>query len=148
MLFQKSFDLGQNVLAIAAIDPLVNSAQVAEPLPRWAQNDAGYQGRIADTALPQIPARDRVKVASELAEIYERIDDPATADSWLRTAIGLAGDSESAKKLKSKATALEARIATETENASRRPVIQESLDQPGIVRPRIAATSKIEGAQQ
>jgi hypothetical protein len=148
MLFEKEFAFGHNAMALAAIDPLVNDAETAYPVPQWAQHDEGFLARRGESALSQIPGADRFKVASELAAIYERSGNLPSAVSWIATAISLDGDSNEAKRLQSHKTALEERMAVDVENASRRPVIQTSLDQPNVVRPRIAASDHSKGAQQ
>jgi cellulose synthase operon protein C len=149
MLFEKEFALGHNAMALAAIDPLVNNSSSTYPVPRWAQNrgDDG-DAPATETALPQIPEGQRLKVASELAAIYERDENLPSAVSWFATAISLAGESSEASKLETHKTDLEAQMTVDAENASRRPVIQESLDQPNVVRPRIGAADHSKGAQQ
>jgi hypothetical protein len=149
MLFEKQFGLRHDAIALAAIDPLVNGADSAYPVPRWAQNPEGNADEpVASTQLPQIPEDQRFKVASELATIYERTGNLPSAMSWISTAISLGGDSKQAKQLEAHKTALEARIAVENENTSRRPVIGASLDQQNVVRQRIAAPDQSKGAQQ
>jgi tetratricopeptide (TPR) repeat protein len=149
MLFEKEFALGHDAMALAAIDPLSNNNGDGYPVPRWAQN-RGVDGDAPanDTALPQIPADERSKVASELATIYERDGNLPSAVSWIATAISLGGDSHETKLLQSHKTALEARMAVDAENESRRPTIQVSLDQANVVRPRVAATDRSKGAKQ
>ena len=148
MLFEQEFVLGHNAMALAAIDPLVNGVETAYPVPQWAQHDEGFLARRAQSALPQIPVTDRVKVASELAAIYERMDNPDSALTWLKTAISLAGESQQAKQLEAREAALQARMAIDAENASREPVIQQSLDQPNVVRARVTEANVTKGAQQ
>jgi tetratricopeptide (TPR) repeat protein len=149
MLFEKEYTLGHDAMALAAIDPLVNNGGNTYPVPRWTQNrEYDGQGPASDTQLPQIPRDERFKVASELAAIYERTGNLPAAVSWIATAISLGGDSNEAKRLQSHKSALEAQMAIDTENASRRPVIQASLDQPNVVRPRIASSDHSKGAQQ
>ncbi len=149
MLFEKEFALGHNAMAVAAIDPLVNNSSNTYPVPRWAQTrgDDG-DAPATETALSQIPEDQRLKVAGELAVIYERDGNLPSAVSWIATAISLAGESSETKKLEAHKTELEARMAVDAQNASRRPVIQVSLDQPNVVRPRIAASDHGKGAQQ
>ncbi len=149
MLFETEFGLGHDALALAAIDPLANNTGNNYPVPQWAQN-RGDEGAspATETALTQIPADKRFKVARELAAIYERDGNLSSAVSWLATAISLGGESIDAKRLESHKAELEARMALDAQNASRRPVIQASLDQPNVVRPRVAATSQSKGAQQ
>ncbi len=149
MLFEKEFALGHNAMALAAIDPLVNNSSNTYPIPRWAQR-YGDEGETsaAETVLPQVPEDQRFKVASELAVIYERIGNLPSTVSWIATAISLGDESSDTMQLEAHRTALEARMAVDTENASRRPVIQESLDQPIAVRPRIAAADHSKGAQR
>jgi tetratricopeptide (TPR) repeat protein len=149
MLFEKEFALGHNAMALAAIDPLVNNSGNTYPVPRWAQNRVNDgETPAAETALPQIPRDERFKVASELAAIYEGYGNLPSAVSWIATAVSLGGDSNEARRLKGHKAALEARIAVDVENASRRPVIQAPLDQPNVVRPRIAASDHSKGAEQ
>jgi tetratricopeptide (TPR) repeat protein len=149
MLFEKEFALGHNAMARAAIDPLVNNSGNTYPVPQWAQRrgDDGSES-AAETALPLIPADQRFKVASELATIYERDGNLPSAVNWIATAISLSGDSNNAKTLQAHKKTLEAKMAVDAENASRRPVIQASLDQSNVVRPRIADVDHSKGAQQ
>jgi hypothetical protein len=149
MLFEKEVALGHNAMALAAIDPLVNDGSNTYPVPRWAQN-RGDDGDTpaTETALSQIPEGQRFKVASELAAIYERGGNLPSAVSWIATAISLGGESNEARKLGVHKTELEARMAVDVENASHRPVIESSLDQPNVVRPRIIAADHSGGAQQ
>lgn len=149
MLFKKESTLVHDALALAVIDPLVNDSSHAYPVPRWAQN-RGTDGDTpaTATALPRIPQDERFKVASELASIYERDGNLPTAVSWIATAISLSGESSDTKLLEGHKTELEARMALDAENASRRPVIQVSLDQPNVVRPRKVAADRSKGAQQ
>lgn len=149
MLFEREFALGHDAMALAAIDPLVNGGSNAYPVPQWARN-RGDDGAAPATqaALPQIPGGQRFKLASELAVIYERKGNLPSAVSWIATAISLGGESSEVGRLASHKAELEARMAVDAENASRRPVIQASLDQPNVVRPRIAAVDHGKGAQQ
>jgi hypothetical protein len=80
--------------------------------------------------------------------IYERDENLPSAVSWIATAISLAGESTEAKKLDTHKTEVEARMTMDAENASRRPVIQESLDQANVVRPRVVPADHGKGAQQ
>ena len=148
MLFEKEFALDHLAMALAAIDPLVNNAEAAYPIPQWAQRDNGFRMRRGESLLGKIPETDRFKVASELAAIYERRGDLPSAVSWIETAISLGGDSNENRRLENHKTVLKAQMTINTENASRRPVIQESLDQPNVVRPRVVATDLSKGAQK
>jgi hypothetical protein len=149
MLFEKEFALGHNAMALAAIDPLVNGAVNQYPVPRWVQVSEGdAQAQASGMQLPQIPAKQRFKVAGELAAVYERTGNLPSAVSWIGTAISLGGDAKEQRQLEALKTALEKQMAVEAENASRRPVIQASLDQQNVVRPRIATPDLSKGVQQ
>jgi hypothetical protein len=151
MLFHAAFALGHNALALAAIEPLLSAPADLNPMPSWAQSGDDEQNAtpVETTVLPRIPQADRARVVEELAALCERTGDLAQAVAWLDTAGDLAKDSSHAQKLKGHAAMLQARMANEVQNAGRRPVVQDSLDQPNVVRPRIAATkNQALGAQQ
>jgi cellulose synthase operon protein C len=149
MLFEKGFALGHNAVALAAINPLVNDAGNQYPVPRWVQNSEGdAQEQASGAELAQIPEKQRFKVAGELATIYERTGNLPSAVSWIGTAISGGGDVKEQRQLEAHKATLEKRMAVDAENAIRRPVIQASLDQQNVVRPRIAAPDLGRGAQQ
>jgi hypothetical protein len=149
MLFEKEFALGHNAVALAAINPLVNDAGNQYPVPRWVQNSEGdAQEQASGAELAQIPEKQRFKVAGELATIYERTGNLPSAVSWIGTAISGGGDVKEQRQLEAHKATLEKRMAVDAENAIRRPVIQASLDQQNVVRPRIAAPDLGRGAQQ
>jgi hypothetical protein len=141
MLFHAEFALGHNALALSTIEPLLSSTDNSYPVPRWARSrESGDEEHDTGAReLPLVPAADRFKVAEELAELYEREKDLSSATAWLDTASALSGEPGRRKELQNRATALRARLALEAGNASRRPVIQESLDQVNAVRPRLVS---------
>jgi hypothetical protein len=141
MLFHAEFALGHNALALSTIEPLLSSTDNSYPVPRWARSreSGDEEPDTGARELPLVPAADRFKVAEELAELYEREKDLSSATAWLDTASALSGEPGRRKELQNRATALRARLALEAGNASRRPVIQESLDQANAVRPRLVS---------
>ena len=148
MLFDTEFAQKHDAMALAAVGPLIDADWESAPIPQWAQNDDGFRARRSEIVLAKISAEDRMRIARELAVIYERIGDLPSAMSWISTAISLHSDANGAKQLEAHRAALDKRIAVEAENAGRRPVIQASLDQPNVVRPRVVMPDARKGAQQ
>lgn len=150
MLFHAEFKVGHDALALAAIQPLLSGQSDSTGTPRWAQSDNDSNSSSSEDnqepasntgLLPRVPPGEKSKVAEELAAIYERTGEFASAISWLNSAGVLAADSSHAQGLREHAAVLQAKLSREVQNATRRPVIQESLDQTIVVRPRIASAA-------
>ena len=92
-----------------------------------------------------LPARsavtdaEKVALARLIAQVYEDAGNLESAMAYLKLGAYLEKDSKLHADLESHASRLQAALALEAENASRRPHIQSGLNQSGVVRPRLSA---------
>jgi hypothetical protein len=96
---------------------------------------------VAFPALIVSPAK-KLAFSADLATIYERLGDDDQAVPWLQAARLWTKTPAQQAILAKRIASVRRRIAIRQENASRRPLVQPSLDQAVLVRPRVdAATS-------
>jgi hypothetical protein len=104
------------------------------------QTTANSSAAAADAfpALIVAPAK-KLAFAADLATVYERLGDDEGAVPWLLAAKRWSKSAAQQVVLVKRISAARRRIAVRQENAARRPVVQESLDQAVLVRPRVDA---------
>ena len=81
------------------------------------------------------------EIAERLAQVAERLGEPAEERQFLRAAIALRPEKERAP-LQSKLLGIETEQARVTANAARQPVIKNVPDQDTVVRPRIVRSTQ------
>jgi tetratricopeptide (TPR) repeat protein len=110
---------------------------IDHPRPRY------MEFRLTPAVLPQGPLSDeeRASIAESLAAAAERLDDLATAQDYVRAAMGLRPEAQRAP-LQRKLDALVAEQNRRTRNAARQPVIKDVIEQVQVVRPRIPRTDQ------
>jgi hypothetical protein len=122
-----------NGTPVESQEPEFNSGvPVDRPRPRY------MEFRLAPAVLPGSPltGEERASIAESLAAAAERLDDLATAQDYVRAAIGLRPEAQRAP-LQHKLDALVAEQGRRTRNAARQPVIKDAIEQGQVVRPRI-----------
>ena len=89
-------------------------------------------------ALPEnsLTGEERASIDEQLAAAAERLDELATAQNYLRSAIGLRPEAQRAP-LQRKLDALTAEMARRATNAARQPAVKNVIEQGQVVRPRI-----------
>ena len=91
---------------------------------------------------------DKAALAALIAQVYERTDAPGNAVPYLKLAVRLQSNPAIHTALERRLEKINIALALETENASRRPIIQRTLNQSGLVRPRLTATDVTSGVNR
>jgi tetratricopeptide (TPR) repeat protein len=136
-LLRAALDAGRDRTAVAAAEPI---------LPGWRGNDDASdieQGQLSWAAKGFLSTFDlanseRAAVAQRLAAAFERLDDLAMASTLLR----VAREIEPSPRLDTRLAAVTAEANRRRENIERHPVVSPNLEQPGVVRPMLAATKR------
>lgn len=113
-LIRAALDTGRDRTAVAAAEPIL-------PISGKGLADAG-----------------RADIQQRLAEAAERLGDLAMAERLFR----IARDIDPSPRLDARLAAVSAEISRRQENALRRPVVSLNVEQPGIVRPMVAAPKR------
>jgi tetratricopeptide (TPR) repeat protein len=95
----------------------------------------------AEVAFPSLivsPAK-KLAFSADLATVYERLGEDDQAVPWLQAARVWSKTPAQQAVVVKRIAAARARIATKQANAARRPVVQVSLDQAVLARPRVDA---------
>ena len=80
-----------------------------------------------------------------LATMEEHLKQESQAIADLQTAVRLTDDTAQRSKLEGRASGLQQLLTIQMENSTRRPVIQKSIEQTALVRPRLmASTTKVQ----
>jgi tetratricopeptide (TPR) repeat protein len=90
-------------------------------------------------ALGIVTDDERIAFSTQVAQVYERTGTPANALPYLKLAAFLQKDIAQQTRIRSHIHQIQSVLKLESENSPRRPKIQESLNQSGIVRPRLSA---------
>jgi hypothetical protein len=107
--------------------------------PTGTQNATQY---VANTDLYSLSAAlasdsDKLAFALSLAAMDQRLGDDQRAAQDLQAATRLSSDKTQQVALTARALALRSRLAIARDNAARRPIIQDSIEQTMLVRPRL-----------
>ncbi|MFQ5722882.1 MAG: hypothetical protein ACE5G6_00210 [Terriglobia bacterium] len=146
-LLSAALEADQPRLGISALQPLLSGSGLEYWLGRSGQLDEQIRVEsIADESRAErflagsrFTVEERVRAAREVAEAFERIHRPAAAELFLRLAIRLEPSEAKRRPLEQRVETLAAAGARRVENARRRPVIREPLEQDRKVRPRLEA---------
>ena len=139
--------------ASVAIEPLIASNAWMRAATAPAEDNTDSMDATTDTAAAFVPSTpdpyalttvfqtdaQRTSFALALDEMDEALGKPELAQQDLQMARRLTTDATQKAALTTRLKAIEQHIANEQENANRRPVIQTSLDQQVVVRPRLVA---------
>lgn len=150
-VFRAEVAAGADERALAAVTPLLNDNRgygYGYGYPTDDQGDSDASGSEAandtDERIPVVmPAvlsshAERLAFALEMAKMDERLGQDGDTANWLMRAADLSlGAGQKAAIAKRLAAARE-RLRVSAENAARRPVVQPSLDQAVVVRPRVS----------
>jgi tetratricopeptide (TPR) repeat protein len=150
-IFRAEFSLGQDELALAAIQPLLNST--------GGYNQRAFAAAQSDDVSEEyanLPAllgtrEEKVVFSLALATSYEKTGDSASALNYLQIAATLNRDPSRKREIAKRIAGLEELLRIDAENALRRPLVQPGLTQTVVVRPRIApeaAVSQLRAAKQ
>jgi len=168
-IFRAEFALRHNDLALAAVQPLLDSpggyVQVAngesfvsnldvDEANAAANSNANSPvapsdaetGNDSDPVYASIPvllnaAKEQVEFALAVSTLYESEGNNEQALSYVRFAERVNREAARRAEIAARVQGLRTRVAIERENSARRPAIHESLDQAVVVRPRIASTA-------
>jgi hypothetical protein len=131
-----------------------NQAQGTTNFNQYTAADSGALGQTDARSLPNdggnsatLPTilhtrEEKVTFALAVATLYEKLDEPAQAYTYLRSAAALNRDSARGKLIAKRIVTTEARVQLDNENQSRRPIIQPNLNQAAVVRPRLTINSE------
>ncbi len=164
-IFRAEFALNRNELALAAIQPLLDSPFGYVPSSEGAANpqtpdtdqatadisaaanedpestdNADATADVSYVPLPSLltTTKEKVDFALAVSTLYQRSGKTEQALSFANFAASLNRDPGRKTKIAAQIAALRSRLRIEQENSVRRPAIHESLDQAVVVRPRIA----------
>ncbi len=121
------------------------------PAEAGAESDTAYgadeSAESVSVFMPASLASGAAKLAFalEVAKMQEQLGQDGDAVTWLRAAADLTTDSGQRAGIAKRLAAARLRVRVAAENRARRPVVQTSLVQPVLVRPRVSATGM--GAQ-
>ena len=155
-IFRAEFALGQYDQALAAVKPLLQSANGLYRPQNWYRDDSSSQAinsspvenlnsnESIGTPLPALlrTLEEKITFALEVATLYEKNGDDQDAVNYLRTAVALNRDVALGQTITTRLVGAEARIQLANANQSRRPVIQPALNQAVVVRPRLTTNSQ------
>lgn len=85
---------------------------------------------------------ERSSAARDLAAALEKLGQLGTAETFLRVAYALQPDEKARAGLRQSLDRLEANATRRAENARRRPVLSQNLEQPNVVRPRLGSQAR------
>ena len=138
--------LWQEALAIAPDDGRVRLGALRAALAAGRDSLA-----LAMHAQPQLPPSatdlshladaERASIAESLAAAAERLDELGSAQNYLRVAIGWR-PTDQRGALERKLQTLTAEVARRAQNAARRPVVKDVIEQDTLVRPRILRSAQ------
>ena len=147
-LIRSARDAADHQLAVQVFDPLLSGTAIENTLrPRSFQGDGQEMRRLDDWAARQFLNRtgwtseERREAAFALAASLDALDRPRGAGMIYQVGLLLEGPSDAAA-----GQALESikdRIRVQVENASRRPMIHEHLDQENTVRARVTSVEEV-----
>jgi tetratricopeptide (TPR) repeat protein len=136
-LLGAALDAGRDRTATVAAEPI---------LPAWRGNDDASDANPGELSWAAkgflstfgLASAERATVAERLAAAFERLDDVTMASTMLR----VAREIEPARRLDARLAAVTAEAIRRRENLQRHPVVTANLEQPGIVRPMLAASKR------
>jgi tetratricopeptide (TPR) repeat protein len=132
----------------------VNQAQGSTNFNQYTAADYDALGPMDERSLPNdggnsatLPTilrtrEEKVTFALAVATLYEKLDEPAQAYTYLRSAAALNRDPARGKLIAKRVVTTDARVQLDNENQSRRPIIQPNLNQAVVVRPRLTNNSE------
>jgi len=89
----------------------------------------------------ELRAEDRVALAAQVAEVLEKLHRLREATTYWAIAAALAPASPSRAGFQDRLHKVKTEIKVQRQDALRRPVVTEHLEQKGTVRPRLTAKS-------
>jgi predicted Zn-dependent protease/Flp pilus assembly protein TadD len=143
--FRAAHEAGHDQLAISAMEPLLGARpNNSQPVP----HDRGLEPRftIAElagenfssflTESPLNPAQ-KSALARDVAHAYEKLDNLAEAEGYLRIAAGLETSKPVKAEVEKESHGLTAKVDLMNRDAQRRPFVSGQLEQRNVVRPRL-----------
>jgi hypothetical protein len=123
------------LLIHAAIDryPSLAIAVTRQLLPDFFHDDGEVTEWVAKSFLPTLDAAERVTIARGLADAEQRMGDLRAAFLYASIAQYIA-PSDAARR---SVNALRIQLANQMKNEARRPLVNDSLDQDRLVRPKV-----------
>lgn len=123
LLFHAAMENRHYPLAVAAVRQL---------LPQFFREDSEYNEWIARSFLPGFAGAERVSIARGMADAHQRLGDLRAAFLYANIAQFIA-PSDAARR---SVNALRAQLDAEAKNESRRPMINDGVEQDRLVRPK------------
>jgi hypothetical protein len=154
-LFGAARAAGQNHLAVAAAQPLLANTSLA---PRFEQYDSPLDQEQPDVDVDNWLTQQfvstqglsddaRAALAADLGQALEQTGRLGLADLLYRIAVELSANDLQRQAITRSSERVQATRRLQAENARRRPVISEHLEQEHLVRPRLAAAAQAGGAR-
>ena len=157
-LFRAAVAAGQDQLAYSGFQPLLNqgyegsyhypsrfrNAQGTE-----SEDEGGYgnpSGSVEFLSQVKVSAEEKPALAAQVAEVLEKLHQLSESSKYWTIAVALAPAGSSRDEFQSRLNRVKAHIRLEQQDAARRPVVSEHLEQKVTVRPRLAATPGIADA--
>jgi lipopolysaccharide biosynthesis regulator YciM len=126
LLFHAAMDNRHDALALAVARQL---------LPQFFREDSEYTEWVARSFLPAFGNAERASIARGMADAEQRLGDPRAAFLYASIAQFIAPSDAGRRTL----NVLRAQIEAEAKNETRRPMINDGVEQDRLVRPKVGA---------
>jgi hypothetical protein len=144
-LFQAQVVAGRPQLAITALMPLLEPTGLSQYFDREPQAPPGTNvetfapGFLADVGLE---LRERARTAEVLGGALSRLEGWTAAATAYRIAAALEPDAAGKAQIERSLAVVEQRRALELDNARRRPLVADQVEQAYTVRPRLTGVAQ------
>ena len=144
-LFESAVRLQANEFALGVLQPIlttqISAGSVARQQSGEAQMTEDQEEGTEPTATTQVASRtsraQQARIANMVGDTFFRLNQPADAIPYFETARRLDSSPTERSKLRLKIEDTQAMLRVQTQNASRRPVLHDALEQDHLVRPRL-----------
>ena len=126
LLFHAAVENRHHALALAVARQL---------LPQFFREDSEYTEWVARSFLPAFDSAERSSIARGMADAEQRLGDPHAAFLYASIAQFIA-PSDAARRT---VNLLRAQLEAEAKNETRRPMVNDGVDQDRLVRPKVGA---------
>lgn len=118
--------------AIEARHPSLAVAVSRQLLPQFFRDDGEYSEWLAKSFLSSLEAPERVAIARDLGNAHQQLGDLRAALLYIQIAEHITPSDAARRNI----NALRAQLDLEAKNESRRPLVNDGLDQDRLVRPK------------
>lgn len=152
-LFRAALDAGRHQLAVSSLEPVLESSGLHGLLDRsesasLQDDESPYESEwYVQQFFSQggLDAAQRASVARGLADAFQKLDRLSAAELFFRIALELEPSSDVRAELKVRFGAVKAERERRAQDAMRRPIVTDNIDQDRPVRPRLVARGGFPG---